>query len=105
MEKYRWIKSRKNNLIILKDDYEYFLKDKDKFIGYRGNANKPTAIIIKNNQLHFEIIINPKAFSAAHDIAGISDVIAESAISTICDNEDSVAAVDLRTRLFVIRIG
>ena len=82
------------NLIILKDDYEYTLKDKNKFVGHRGDANKPTAIIIKNNKLHFEIIINPKAFSAAHDIAGISDVIAESAISTICDNEDSVAAVD-----------
>ncbi len=82
------------NLIISKDDYEYKLKDKDKFIGHRGEANKPNAIIIKNNNLHFEIIINPKAFSAAHDIAGISDVIAESAISTICDNEDSVAAVD-----------
>ena len=51
-------------------------------------------IILKNNNLHFEIIINPRAFSAAHDIAGISDVIVESAISTICDNEDSVAAVD-----------
>ena len=49
---------------------------------------------MKNNNLHVEIIINPKAFSAAHDIAGISDVIAESAVSTICDNEDSVAAVD-----------
>ena len=82
------------NLIILKDDYEYFLKDKEKFVGHRGEASKPTAIIIKNNKLHFEIIINPKAFSAAHDIAGISDVIVESAISTICDNEDSVAAVD-----------
>ncbi len=81
-------------LIISKDDYEYKLKDKNKFVGYRGDANKPSAVIIKNNNLHFEIIINPKAFSAAHDIAGISDVIAESAISTICDNEDSVAAVD-----------
>jgi malate synthase len=82
------------NLIIYKDGYEYKLKDKNKFIGHRGDADKPDAIIIKNNNLHFEIIINPKAFSAAHDIAGISDVIIESAVSTICDNEDSVAAVD-----------
>ena len=82
------------DLVIFKDSYDYKLKDKNKFVGHRGEANKPSAVIIKNNNLHFEIIINPKAFSAAHDIAGISDVIAESAISTICDNEDSVAAVD-----------
>ena len=82
------------DLIIYKDDYEYKLKNLNQFVGHRGDANKPSAIIIKNNNLHFEIIINPKAFSAAHDIAGISDVIAESAVSTICDNEDSVAAVD-----------
>ncbi len=87
------------DLIIYKDDYEYKLKDRNKFIGHRGEANKPSAIIIKNNQLHFEIIINPKAFSAAHDIAGISDVIAESAVSTICDNEDSVAAVDAEDKV------
>ncbi len=82
------------DLIILKDGYEYKLRETNKFIGHRGEASKPSAIIIQNNNLHFEIIINPKAFSAAHDIAGISDVIAESAVSTICDNEDSVAAVD-----------
>ena len=87
------------DLIVLKDDYEYNLKDKNKFVGHRGEANKPSAVIIKNNQLHFEIIINPKAFSAAHDIAGISDVIAESAITTICDNEDSVAAVDAEDKV------
>ncbi|MDC0518001.1 malate synthase G [Candidatus Pelagibacter sp.] len=87
------------DLVISKDGYEYKLKDKNKFIGHRGDANKPSAIIIKNNKLHFEIIINPKAFSAAHDIAGISDVIAESAISTICDNEDSVAAVDAEDKV------
>ncbi len=87
------------DLIISKDDYEYRLKDKDKFIGHRGDAKKPNAIIIKNNNLHFEIIINPKAFSAAHDIAGISDVIIESAVSTICDNEDSVAAVDSNDKI------
>ena len=91
------------DLVIVKDDYEYKLKDREKFIGHRGDANKPTAIIIRNNNLHFEIIINPKAFSAAHDIAGISDVIAESAISTICDNEDSVAAVDAEDKVICYR--
>ncbi len=87
------------DLVISKDNYDYKLKDKNKFIGHRGDVNKPEAIILKNNNLHFEIIINPKAFSAAHDIAGISDVIAESAVSTICDNEDSVAAVDANDKI------
>ena len=87
------------NLIIFKDGHEYKLKDTNKFIGHRGDANRPEAVILLNNKLHFEIIINPRAFSAAHDIAGISDVIAESAISTICDNEDSVAAVDAEDKV------
>ncbi len=97
------LKVENNDLIICKDDYKYKLKHKEKFIGHRGDVNKPSAIIIKNNNLHFEIIINPKAFSAAHDIAGISDVIIESAISTICDNEDSVAAVDSSDKITCYR--
>ena len=97
------LKIFKSNLIILKDDNEYKLKDQNKFIGHRGDINKPSAVILKNNNLHFEIIINPKAFSAAHDIAGISDVIAESAVSTICDNEDSVAAVDAEDKVICYR--
>ncbi len=97
------LKIKDKNLLILKDDKEYKLKDENKFVGHRGDVNKPTAIIIKNNNLHFEIIINPKAFSAAHDIAGISDVIAESAVSTICDNEDSVAAVDAEDKVTCYR--
>ena len=97
------LKITNNDLIILKDDYEYKLKDTSKFIGHRGDANKPEAVILKNNNLHFEIIINPRAFSAAHDIAGISDVIAESAITTICDNEDSVAAVDAKDKVACYR--
>ena len=97
------LKVENNDLIICKDDYKYKLKHKNKFIGHRGDASKPSAIIVKNNNLHFEIIINPKAFSAAHDIAGISDVIIESAISTICDNEDSVAAVDSSDKIACYR--
>ena len=90
-------------MLIYKNEKEYKLKFEDKFIGYRGVSNKPNAIILKNNNLHIEIIINPRAFSAAHDIAGISDMIVESAVSTICDNEDSVAAVDAEDKILCYR--
>ncbi len=79
------------------------LKIKNKFIGYRGKKTSPNAIILKNNNLHIEIIINPNAFSAKSDPAGISDIILESAISTICDHEDSVAAVDAEDKVLGYR--
>jgi malate synthase len=94
---------KNKNLIIHKNQIENKLKDIYKFIGHRGEANKPSAIILKNNNLHIEIIINPNAFSATHDSAGISDIIVESAISTICDNEDSVAAVDAEDKILCYR--
>ncbi len=75
------------------------LKEKNQFIGHRGEADNPSAIILKNNNLHIEILKNPRAFSAQQDHAGISDIILESAISTICDNEDSVAAVDAEDKI------
>tara|TARA_B100000401_G_scaffold415673_1_gene337450 strand:+ start:554 stop:2704 length:2151 start_codon:yes stop_codon:yes gene_type:complete len=89
----------KNKLKIIKGNKKSNLVDLKKFVGHRGDANKPSAIILKNNNLHLEIIINPRAFSAARDAAGISDIIIESAISTICDNEDSVAAVDAEDKV------
>ncbi len=92
-----------SNLKILKDNKEFELVDKNKFIGYRGEPNNPTTIILENNNLKIEIIINPKAFSAVQDAAGISDIIIESAISTICDNEDSVAAVDSEDKIICYR--
>ncbi len=92
-----------SNLKILKDNREFELVDKNKFIGYRGEPNNPTTIILENNNLKIEIIINPKAFSAVQDAAGISDIIIESAISTICDNEDSVAAVDSEDKILCYR--
>jgi malate synthase len=70
------------------------LVNETKFIGHRGKTDNPSAIILKNNNLHIEILRNPKAFSGQQDHAGISDIILEAAVSTICDNEDSVAAVD-----------
>ncbi len=79
------------------------LVDNDKYVGYRLDKTKITAIILKNNNLHVEIIINPSAFSAKGDPAGISDIIIESAISTICDHEDSVAAVDAEDKILGYR--
>ena len=79
------------------------LRETDKFIGHRGEADNPSAIILKNNNLHIEILKNPRAFSAQQDHAGISDIILESAISTICDNEDSVAAVDAEDKVLCYR--
>ncbi len=79
------------------------LIDENKFIGHRGEADNPSAIILKNNNLHIEILKNPRAFSAQQDHAGISDIILESAVSTICDNEDSVAAVDAEDKVICYR--
>ena len=93
----------KNKLKIIKGKKKFDLIDLEKFVGHRGEANKPSAIILKNNNLHLEIIINPRAFSAARDAAGISDIIIESAISTICDHEDSVAAVDAEDKVSCYR--
>ena len=89
----------KNNLKIIKGKKNFNLVHLKKFVGHRGEKSKPSAIILKNNNLHLEIIINPRAFSAARDAAGISDVIMESAVSTICDHEDSVAAVDAEDKV------
>ena len=79
------------------------IEDDEKYIGYRLDKEKISAIILKNNNLHIEIIINPSAFSAKGDPAGISDIIVESAISTICDHEDSVAAVDADDKIIGYR--
>ena len=95
------IKDHKLQLYTDKGDTE--LLDANKYIGYRLDNQKISAIILKNNKLHIEIIINPSAFSSKGDPAGISDIIIESAISTICDHEDSVAAVDAEDKILGYR--
>ncbi len=95
------IKDNKLELYTSKNITE--LEDNNKYIGYRLDKDKLSAIILKNNNLHIEIIINPSAFSAKGDPAGISDIIIESAISTICDHEDSVAAVDSEDKIIGYR--
>ena len=84
-----------NNKLVLKINGEKnFLKNESQFIGFNGNELSPTSVLLKNNNLHFDIIIDPKSPIGKNDNANISDFIIESAISTIIDNEDSVTAVD-----------
>ena len=90
-------------LKILKGADIFGLVDDQKFIGHRGEADNPSAIILKNNNLHIEILRDSRAFSAQQDHAGISEIILESAVSTICDNEDSVAAVDATDKIICYR--
>ena len=90
-------------LKVLKGADIFDLEDENKFIGHRGESDNPSAIILKNNSLHIEILKDTRAFAAQQDHAGISDIILESAVSTICDNEDSVAAVDSEDKIICYR--
>jgi malate synthase len=75
------------------------LKSKTQLIGYKGTKQVPTSILLKNNNLHVDIIVDAKSKIGSADKAYISDVVIESAISTIVDNEDSVAAVDAEDKV------
>ena len=70
------------------------LRDGNQFVGYRGTADAPSAILIRNNGLHFEIQINRDGLIGTADAAGVNDILMEAALTTIMDCEDSVAAVD-----------
>ena len=88
-----------NNLCFFIDKKKQNLKNKNQFSGFVGEKNNPRSILLKNNNLHIDIIINPNSEIGKNDKAGISDIIVESAISTIVDNEDSVAAVDSKDKV------
>ena len=72
----------------------YLLEDESQLQGLRGDSQKPEAIILKNNNLHIEILFDNKDVIGKSDKAGVKDIMLESAISTIMDCEDSIAAVD-----------
>tara|TARA_A100001015_G_scaffold272828_1_gene327728 strand:+ start:574 stop:2718 length:2145 start_codon:yes stop_codon:yes gene_type:complete len=93
------IKVKNNDIVFHLDKKEIYLKNKDQFIGFNGEKEKPTSILLKNNNLHIDIIIDPNHFIGKLDKASISDFIVESALSTIIDNEDSVAAVDAEDKI------
>ena len=88
-----------NNLTFFKKETKFYLKNKNQFVGFNGNPGNLSSILLKNNNLHIDILIDPKSTIGKKDKANISDIIIESAISTIVDNEDSVAAVDSKDKV------
>ncbi|MBL4900632.1 MAG: malate synthase G [Colwellia sp.] len=79
------------------------LADGDQFIAYKGELDTPDLILLKNNDLHIELHIDRNHPIGKLSSSGICDVVLESAISTIQDCEDSVAAVDAEDKAVVYR--
>ena len=86
-------------LVVHQGDVKTYLKEASQFKGYRGANNAPTAILLCSNNLHIEIQTDSNGAIGKTDKAHINDILLESAISTIMDCEDSVAAVDSQDKV------
>lgn len=90
-------------VITLGNGDETSLKDPSQFKGYNGDAAQPTNVLLAKNNMHVDIVINADHPIGKTDPAHIADMILESAISTIQDCEDSIAAVDAEDKVAVYR--
>ena len=80
--------------VLLESNASSRLRSQKQFVGYLGEPDNPTSILLINNGLHFEIQVDYSHNVGSSDKAGVKDIVLEAALTTIMDCEDSVAAVD-----------
>ncbi|EXJ16762.1 Malate synthase G [Imhoffiella purpurea] len=90
-------------VVLLPDNSETMLQEPERFVGYRGNPDRLDAILLDNRGLHIEIRVDREHPIGRNSAAGIADIQIESAITSIQDCEDSVAAVDTEDKVGVYR--
>ena len=90
-------------VITLRDSSQTTLADSSQLIGYQGEAQNPSVVLLKNNGLHIELQIDHHHIIGQADKAGLKDVVLEAALTTIMDCEDSVAAVDAQDKVQVYK--
>jgi malate synthase len=90
-------------LVTLADGTAVGLQTPEQFAGFQGTIEQPTCILIKHNNIHAEIQFDPHSVIGQQDTANIKDVFLESALTTIMDCEDSVAAVDAADKTLVYK--
>ncbi|MYH87821.1 MAG: malate synthase G [Acidimicrobiaceae bacterium] len=79
------------------------LQDHSQFVGYMGDPDTPTSVLLRKHGLHLSIEIDRSDSIGRDDAAGIKDILLEAAVTAIMDCEDSVAAVDAQDRAVVYR--